>query len=194
MPKKARVALLPVPAKCVLIGIDPGESSGWAVLCSDGLRIQYIGSGCIEKTSVCADEVSYAVGIAAEAALDRGLHLVAMGETWTFGGPAKEKVGVRALIGLGAAWERWRAPIAAVAHSNKILRVNSRTWQAAMLKGSGARTSDALKSASMLAARSRYPQVTANSPDESDAACIATFGMHDPRVAELVSRRLIRRT
>ncbi len=194
MPKKARAAMLPVPAKCVLLGVDPGESSGWAILCSDGIRIQYLGSGHIEKTSVSADEISYAVGIAAEAARDRGLHLVAMGETWTFGGPAKERVGIRTLVGLGAAWERWRAPIANVTQANKILRVNSRTWQGAMLKGSGARTSDALKTASMLAARSRYPQVAANSPDESDAACIATFGMHDPRVAELVSRRLIRRT
>lgn len=84
------------PLPCVLLSVDPGRTSGWA-LWHDG---ELISSGAVDVGSIeVEDQCANAIALAD----NHNTIAVLVGETWGRGGP----MGLAGWQGLGYAWGRW---------------------------------------------------------------------------------------
>jgi hypothetical protein len=185
------VALPPVwrPHQVVILGIDSAAQSGWGIWRPGSLRV-----GVIRDRVGAEAERCQVVEAAIAEARAHGLGLIVLGEKWTAGGAVRDgKMHASTLLGLGAAWRDWERVLRHYRVPRKrLLRVNVKTWQGAMLKGLGARTSAELKAAAKLVTRSRFPGLPDGlAPDAYDAGCIVLWGGQSGEVGHaLASSRL----
>ena len=161
---------------CVLLAIDPGATSGWALW--DGTRWE---TGTAEywktRAGVCLD--------AGMAAHESKRPLVVVAETWP---------GLRgtALAGLGAQWGRWLAELERLdVPAKRVVRLSTGAWRAQVLGGARCRGTDAWKAAS----RARAHAVLGHDvgPDAADALCIGLAGLRSETVAKALGARELKR-
>lgn len=157
-----------VPHACLVLAIDPGEQGGAAIH----------GRGAYHGVfEVRPGDESRIVECALRLATELRLPLVVVGETWTFGGRRADPRATGAMRArLSERWGMWLgALLAAGFPKRRIVRVNSRTWQARELGAGWGVKSDELKRR----ARAVAQRLTGNagawsmSDDAADAVCIA---------------------
>lgn len=125
-----RKPLLPPAMKpwlCVVLAIDPGALSGWALFVRGKLVDFGEGNKPLDRRLACYR--------AATTANDNGLPLIIVGETWTRHGDWS----FESTLGLGAAWGRWLEGIDEAPQVNigqwrgpKIIRVLLDDWRRAI--------------------------------------------------------------
>ena len=171
---------------CVVLAIDPGATSGWALWGpdrprspSDRLRSWTVGTASTWQGRYAA------VVDAAHLASDADLPLVVVAETWP---------GLRgtALAGLGAQWGRWLAELERLdVPARRVVRLTTGDWRRVVLGGARCRSTEAWKAAS----RARAHAVLGHDPgpDAADALCIGLAGLRSPAVAAAIGKRELRR-
>ncbi len=171
----------PKPHACVVLAIDPGATSGWAVLFPvRGQVIEWAEYGS-ERTS---ERRRYAVLRAGEIAQTDNLPLIVTAETWSAHGAFG---GARTQRGLGEAWGRWAEQIEeAGIPDRRIVRVLSNTWQGKVVGVGGRATREQRIDASIEYVRRRFGVVC--SADEAAAICIGVYGMHCDEVAAVLPK------
>jgi len=180
-----------VPHDCVILAIDPGNVSGWAlvsprrsVAISDGREATRqpvtVWSG---KTT--DGPKNHIVEMARDAATNDVMRpLIVVAETWTTGDRVHDRrMRAATMLGLGAAWGRWSDALDAIGvPKSRILRVNTSTWRAKIIGGPMNRSTEEWKRLAHLHAQQRFPvrspsgKVT--SDDEAEALCIAAWAMY----------------
>ena len=168
---------LPVSYKahrCVVLAIDPGKVSGWALfLCG-----RLIAVGTVRKAS----ELQKVIDDAQQLAHKESLRLIVVAETWEAGGWKSHKQ----LIGMGASWGRWALALELAGHPvRRIVRVSVQTWRSVVL--GGART----KHAAERYARARWPAFTFPTDDAAEAACQGAWGCQAGEVLAVLPTRLL---
>lgn len=164
---------------CVVLAIDPGRISGWAVFV-DG---EYTASGVAKRHQDRLEAATMAV-VAAE---QWHLPLVVVGEKWTPGG---KFAGARTMAGLGASWGLWTAVLEeAEIPKARMIRVHTQTWRARVLGGGwGVRTAEWDRRARMRASAVVGSDVWDD--NEADAICIGLWARLAPEVeAKLPKKR-----
>lgn len=172
------------PCAAVVLGVDPGRVSGWAVVAPDGPDAVLLAAGCGEGGE------AEAIAAASELAEQAGLPLVVVAETWPVGRGRgqRDRLSAAALAGLGARWGRWQLRLEDAGHPRaRTLRVTTGTWRRAILGGASQRRSASWKRAAILAVEGRYG--VRLGPDAAEAALIATWGVRSPRVAKAAGAR-----
>lgn len=172
------------PHPCVVLGIDPGTTSGWAILVPESLAIRSGREG-TPRLRCSAIDVGHGgvVDWAQETACSVGLPLVVVAEKWTAGGWASHTT----LLGLGAAWGKWEAALREAKHpKRRIVRVYSQTWRAAII-GGRQRPADEWKAAAQ--AQVKYRFGVECGPDAAEAVCIALWGSHAGEVGDVLPKR-----
>lgn len=177
---RSRKTLPPValtPHRCLVFGIDPGSTSGWAMLWRDAEGRDHLRAGSCRLGD--AGEVSReAVRLAAEL----GLPLVVVAERWTAGGWKATST----LLGLGAAWGVWKLALEqAGVPKRRVVRVYSQTWRAKVIGGPQRKTEEWKRDAQRVTF-ARFAQDL--DPDAAEAACIATWGAMASEVGAVVPR------
>jgi hypothetical protein len=163
--------------ECVVLGIDPGETSGWSVW----LRGAYVESGeartpqrraaAVIVAQRCAESAGVPLIIAAEKWLARG------NKTWT---PVQ-------MMGTGAQWGRWAEQIdIAGIPSSRVVRVEPQVWRAATL-GRRSLKRDAWKQLAIAYARGVVPRPVG--ADEAEAVFIGLWGTRAAEVGEALPKR-----
>lgn len=173
--KKPKLAASHTPHDCVVLAVDPGKVSGYALFCRGELQDSY------EVTS--ADVREYCVNHAVNLSDNERLPLVVVAEKWTAGGWRS----AASMIGLGAAWGAWAEQLERYGvPKRRIMRVYSQTWRAAVI-GGAQRSSAAWKTAAMQRARPVFKGVHGTStfvgPDEAEAICIGLWAIKAGEVA-----------
>lgn len=165
------------PHKCVILAIDPGKVSGWAIF----IHGRYVISG-VART---LEDRQAAVAKALEVA-GTDLPLVVVGESWTTGGKFG---GHRTQAGLSEQWGIWRAFAEAHVPARRILRALPAQWWSA-LGLYGRMGHDALKQGSRKhAARVTGRPFEAFPEDEADAIGIGTWAVRAPAVLTAITPR-----
>ena len=175
------------PHRCDILAIDPGQRSGAAIFRRGQL------SHCAE-IDIGSHDVESWVQAALLPALDDGITLVMVGETWGTGGP----MGMSQWQGLGAAWKRWEwalgeewAKQRAMGRSQpapKAIRVHVATWRSKVFGGRmGANMAKAM---AVQVARQRLgAQILDDQHNAAEAACIGFWAMYAPEVLDLIPKR-----
>ena len=183
---KKRAAKKHAPASydahpCVVLAIDPGKVSGWAVLARGVLTA----SGTARTHVDRRDAVSSATRTAHEASLP----VIVVGEQWTPGG---KFAGARTMAGLGAQWGLWQAAFEELAvPKRRVLRVHTQTWRAAILGGGfGVKTAEWDARAQRRA--SQTAGVHVDDDNEADAICIGLWAARAAKVGDVVPKRKAR--
>jgi hypothetical protein len=160
------------PHACVLLAIDPGEVSGWALF-------EY---GHLVGHGACKHGHAAVIDQAIESARAAQLPLIVVAERWTAGGWQSHAT----LLGLGAAWGVWAEAlrVRGVA-KRRIVRVYPQTWRAATL-GGRQRSSELWKQASMAYAKTRFGVTVGG--DVADAICIGVWGAHAGLVGAVIPK------
>jgi hypothetical protein len=178
-----------IPHDCVILAIDPGATSGYALVSLPGLRVpSRVWSG---RTVNGHKSI---VKMARDASKNDVMRpLIVVAETWTTGDRVHDRrMRAATLLGLGAAWERWCAAFDAVGvPKSRIVRVNTSTWRAKIIGGPMNRTTEQWKELAALHAQQRFPvRATSGAPteDEAEALCIAAWAMHAGPVGEAVKK------
>lgn len=161
--------------RCVILAIDPGKTSGWALFV-DG---EYTASGIAKKHA----ERLEAATMATVAADQWHLPLVVVAEKWTPGG---KFAGARTMAGLGASWGLWTAALEeAEIPKARVLRVNTQTWRARVLGGGwGVKTEEWDRRARLRATAEAGSDVFDD--NEAEAICIGVWA----RMAREVEAKL----
>lgn len=164
---------------CVVLGIDPGQSAGWALF----HQHNYIASG----TAKTAVDRACAVRRAWDLADVWGIPLIVGRESWTAGSWRSHKT----LLGMGAAWGRWEDVLERYdVPARYILTVTPNTWRSKILGlAPGRHTREQAKESALAYCRARWPKSAVSGHDESDAICIAYFFAFDDRVAKAINPR-----
>lgn len=171
--KESRLPASLTPHPAVVLAIDPGASSGWAVF--DAGR--YVTSGVAKR----AIGRSVACDMARDQARASGLRLIVVAEKWTPGG---KFAGARTMAGLGTSWGEWLAAIeTAEIPKSRIVRVFTQTWRAAVLSPPRGMKSEALKALAVYRAQAITGMPNVNH-DESDAICIGLWATRSAAVAK----------
>jgi hypothetical protein len=176
---------------CLVLGIDPAQTSGWALLCQGKL----VQSGSV----VNAHLRSEVIRLAKHNEVLSGLSLVIVMEDWTAGGWP----GHKQMFGMGAARGRWLEQIElAGIPSRRVISVYPQTWRAAIFGTGGSKIKGPQYKAMAVAhARSYFGMGRDPSDDEADALCIArwacaadaTVSALKPEMREIVVRGWIPR-
>lgn len=157
--------------RCVLLAVDPGETSGWAVFLSGSLVASGHGSGMSPRN--CA------VAMALDLRTDHGLPLVVVAESWPLrwrpAGAPRE------------AWGMWLAAIADVVPKRRIVRVQVGRWSAKIL-GACALTTERRRSLSLMYANAEADRRLITSHDEAAAVCIGRYGVRCPEVGRVLPK------
>lgn len=185
---------------CVILAIDPGNVSGWAIVSPrratmDRDHVVSVFPGQTVWSGKSAEGPKNAiVEMARDVSTDDVKRpLVVVAETWTTGNPVYDRrMRAATLLGLGAAWERWRAALEEVGvPKSRVLRVNTSTWRAKVIGGPMNRSTEEWKRLAHLHAQQRFP-VRASSvkmvDDEAEALCIAAWAMYAGPVGEVVKK------
>lgn len=170
------------PHNVVVLGLDCGAQSGWAIWTPKTFHI-----GTIFNRVGAEGERVAVVEAAIRVAETLGLGLVVVAEKWTAGMWGKDRrMNAATLMGLGAAWRDWQRVLQhCKVPKKRIVRVNVRTWQGRLLSGLGARTSEQLKAAAKRVVQGRYPKLAQGEYtfDAYDAGCISLWGSQSGEVA-----------
>jgi hypothetical protein len=162
--------------ECVVLAIDPGARSGFAVFERGAL----LASGSL-LPSESRVEVAREAARLSEAS---GLPLVAVAEKWTAGGWRS----AASMIGTGAAWGVWLGALGEIGQPNRrIVRVTTQAWRKAVLGMNARAGHDALKAASQLRARTVVGREVGH--DEADAVCIGLWASYADEVGNVVPKR-----
>jgi hypothetical protein len=176
---KPPASFLPLP--CVVLAIDPGATSGYAILTNASGAIGIVANGEREFASM---EI---VRRAMRSATVNELPLVAVAEKWTAGGWRS----AASMMGLGAAWGAWEQVLREAGHpKRRIVRVYSQTWRAAMI-GGRQRSAEQWKADAQRIVKARYG-IDAG-PDEAEAILIGAWAMHAGEVAAVLPKRRARK-
>jgi hypothetical protein len=177
---KVKLPRAPSPFPVVILGIDPGQSSGFAI--SEAGKIRIAGT--------CShDDGLTMAGIVAEAhamAADAGIPCVIVAEKWSAGG----WLSTDTLLGLGASWGAWRSVLLdARVPKKRIVRVLPQTWRAGLgLKR--ARDGDDVESWKATTRRFVSEACGLNlEHDASDAVGIALWGACAPGTVLALGKR-----
>jgi len=169
------------PHQAVVLGIDVAATSGWAIWKPGTLLVGTVHDRIGAEAVRCS-----VVESAIEEAQACGLGLIVVAEKWTAGSAVRDgRMNASTLLGLGGAWRDWQRVLVEYRVPRKrILRVNVKTWQGAMLKGLGARRSEQLKAAARLVVSSRFPALgkVDLTSDAYDAGCIALWASQSGEV------------
>ena len=159
--------------ECVILGIDSGATSGWAILSPRTLhelgaaKTAAERTGVVEQAQLVADQL--------------GLPLIAAGEKWTAGGWKTAATP----MGLSAQWGRWQEQLELAGHpKRRVVRVYPQTWRARVLGHGSAR-----KGAAEVYVASRWPGMHVPTHDAAEAACIGTWGQRAAEVADVLPKR-----
>lgn len=165
---------------CIVLGIDPGTPSGWALAGAVGSDV-----GIVEPKDWQSREfvVQHALAVAER----REVPLVVIGEEWRVSGSQKSKEGkdkrwnTPTIAGLGARWghwedELWRGGVP----DKRILRVDTGTWRMVMF-GRGRMTEEQSKQHAMMRAKAHgvrgLEDLGKHAHNAAEAFCIAVFGL-----------------
>lgn len=169
----------------ILLAIDPGKVSGWAVVDAEGAALA---AGEARSPEDRAHAIRVGKGHV------RALHssLVVIREHWQ-GTFRKDRSSARTIAGLGASWGRWAEQLELARHPRRrIVSVGQSTWRAAILRGGACRTTPQWKAAAKAFAVTRWPQLAAvwhESPDACEAACLGLYGTKAPEVFRVALKR-----
>ena len=157
--------------RAVILGIDPGQTSGVSLWIGDECRGAWTVVLASERRATIADAV----------AAGEGLPLVICGESWS-GGWSSERSSARTIAGLGAAWGRWQeAAEAAGVRPSQFIRVHTARWRSDVLGGRQARTAEHWKAAAR--AWCAAHEIEIDSDDAAEAACIGWWATRVPQTA-----------
>ncbi|MEQ8720989.1 MAG: hypothetical protein RID81_06895 [Sandaracinaceae bacterium] len=180
MSRRPKLPRAPRPWPCVILAIDPGKVSGWAIL-REGRPV-------LSGTATTREDRERAVGSALCIGEDSGLPLVVVGEKWTPGGRFG---GARTMAGLGAAWGRWEETLdEAGVPKTRRLRVNVQTWRAATI-GGPQRKSEQWKADAVATVRRVY-QIEAKTSDEAEAVLVGRWAESAGEVGRKLPKRTLR--
>lgn len=167
---------------CVVLGIDPGAVSGWAVMSPGELH----GSGQGRLASRHALELADVVSV------ERQLPLVVVAERWM--ARMDRRRGGYTQQGLGAAWGRWQQVLEDAGHpKRRTLRVDLGTWRKGIFGGPSRRRSEEWKMLAVARANHHTADLVAMKHDEAEAICIAEFAMHWDKVRGVLPKRHLRK-
>lgn len=182
--RKPRLPASPSPHPCVILGIDPGATSGWAILTpeSSALCAGNATAPRLRCGTVNAGRNAVIVW-AQEVAAEQNLPLIVVAEKWTAGGWASHTT----LLGLGAVWGKWEAALSEAGHpKRRIVRVYPQTWRARVIGGRQRSTED-WKAAAQTLVKHRFDKHV--SSDAAEAACIALWGLYAGEVGAVLPKR-----
>lgn len=166
---------------CVILAIDPGAVSGWAVF----IRGERRSSGRIPEREPATLRLNRhdVVMMAKDAADNENLPLVVVAEKWTAGGWASHLT----LVGLGAAWGEWRAALDRWGvPKRRVVRVYSQTWRAAVI-GGRQRSTEKWKASARLVAQAQC-RTLAIDDDQAEAICIGLWALRAEAVAKVLPK------
>lgn len=164
------------PHACVVLAIDPGKASGWAVFVCGRCVASGVASG--------HDGRMLAVELADVEAARAKLPLVVVAEKWSAGGWASHT----AMIGLGASWGDWRTALGiGGVPASRVVRVLPQTWRARVIGSPRGARSDALKRMSMMRAAKEVGHVADD--NEADAICIGIWATRAPEVGAVAAKK-----
>ena len=173
---------------CVVLGIDPGATSGWAIMAPGTADVRLLGSG------QCRGASRDAVDSAQTWAEMLELPLVAVGERWS--SAMRMRGGARTSgftqQGLGASWGRWQQLLEDAGQpKSKPLRVDLMTWRMGIFGGRFRRKSEVWKSLAVARAGT-FIEGREPGTDEAEAICIAEFCMRWDKVRAVLGKRHLR--
>lgn len=175
---------------CVVLAVDPGATSGWA------LTYVLPGEPYLRTWSYAVAETwqdrSFAADQAHVIACTTGLPLVVVAETWRNTRPKGGRpFPMSTAVGLGAQWGKWLAEIERLdVPAKRILRVDTGTWGQAVL-GRSRLTTEQRRVASMLRARAVLGRDVTH--DEAAALCIGLWALRAEATAKAIGKRELKR-
>ena len=183
-----------VPHDCVILAIDPGNVSGWAIVSPrQPMNVRQTVTVWSGKTT--DGPKNHIVEMARDAATNDVMRpLIVVAETWTTGDRVHDRrMRAATMLGLGAAWGRWSDALDAIGvPKSRILRVNTSTWRAKIIGGPMNRSTEEWKRLAHLHAQQRFPVRSSGSAslgdDESEALCVAAWAMYAGPVGEAVKK------
>ena len=179
-------ALLPAshrPHRCVILAIDAGKVSGWAIWVEGVLSCAGV------ATTPTDRQLAVTRAYAIAGLLERPL--VVVGETWhgRMGKAKGGRIGVAVLIGMGAEFGRWREQLDMLrpggVKSPPIVRVLSDDWQGRLL-GRGTSAQLELRSRSRAAAMAAGVAELPDDHNACDAVCIGEWGARSGEVGKVL--------
>lgn len=177
---KPRPAASYEPHACVVLAIDPGETSGWAVLVRGALdpRRDAYRCGVLYSTAFHTHRLA-AISIARDASSHHGLPLIVVAEKWA--------VRWRPAGAPRESWGQWLAALdEAGIPRRRIVRVNVGKWSAKLL-GSMALTTEQRQARSIAVAKARFGLDVTH--DEAAALLMAAWASRAGEVANVLPRR-----
>lgn len=168
------------PHPCVVLGVDSGAKSGWAIMAQGKRWNSGVARHALERASVVAH--------AQTLARVHDLPLVVVAETWSRGG----WMSFATILGMGVGWGRWAEALELAEHpAKRIVRVLPGTWRPPTVgthKGA-----EAYKAAAIARVRSAHRDEMGRAlvagPDEAEAICIADWGARSSEVAAILPKR-----
>lgn len=180
------------PHACVILAIDPGASSGWAIF--DGGRLVTCGHAQTqdERIGACLLAEVTAGGRGARA----GAPLVVVAEKWTANRSAARDARMNAQTnqGLGQAWGLWLAAIETELElpKRRVLRVAQSTWKAKVLGRANWKHGVAVEIMRTLASRHGAPSDAVE--DVHAAVCIGLWAVRAGEVGRALPKPRARKT
>lgn len=165
-----------VPHPVVILAIDPGRVSGWA-LYVHGQRLDSGIANTVETRRA-------AVELAQAAERDSGYRLVVVGETWQASRHAGKdrRMNAATLAGLGASWGLWLAALEEAEHpKRRVMRCPQTAWKRAIVG-----SPFASHAVSMVALARRYGD---RPEDELAALAIGEWATRAGEVAAKIPKR-----
>lgn len=171
--------------RVTILAIDPGKTSGFAVLqppfagggaLSDGLVTHGIAKG--------IGDLQRALQAAEQAATDE-LPLVVVGESWK-GSGGRHGMSAQTMTGIGASWGRWQAIVELSEHPmRRVVRLDTGTWRMRLF-GRSRLKSAVWKHMAVDWVRQRYG--TTVTTDEAEAIAIGWVAQRSPEVAAVLPK------
>jgi hypothetical protein len=153
------VTLFPI----TVLAIDPGQTSGWAVVDSRGVYRNGLASNAEDRRVVVRD---YADRVD-----------VIVREKWSPGGRMTHQTS----LGMGATWGRWLEALELGNVATKIVAVKPEHWRKVL--GGGRRTREQWKVLAVALAKQQPGHVNAGD-DSAEAVCIGLWALRAPEVWE----------
>lgn len=187
-------SLTTTPNRCVVLGIDPGRSSGWAIMASNIVSSALWENGTLNKvvfvdSGVCKHVAEYAnvYSLAVSTANEAFFPLVVGRESWTPGW-TKGKRTFKSIVGTGAAWGRWQAILESVYFpKSRIFSVASNEWRKHVLSlNPGKYTREQAKRYAITLCRENRWFTGEINHDAAEATLVAYYMLFDSRVFEAI--------
>jgi len=167
--------------KCVILGIDPGKISGWAII----VRGNYIDGGIAQNHIERKDALIYAKYCSNEV---YELPLIIAYEKWSPGWQ-KGKRSFQSIIGTGASWGAWQAVLEdAEIPKSHMFGIYPNTWRRAILGLRPGRYSREQAKQAAIALFNHHSSTGCSDHNEAEAYCIAYYCVYFEEVTKLLSK------